>query len=82
MNKLEKALLEENNCLSKFKEVQYQAKRKGLRLGIEKDYSGEYTSWEFFSITLYNTFREPEEWVKNDCLYDGLEEMEEIVKNL
>lgn len=82
MQKYLKKILEDNNCLEKYRKVNYQAKKKGLRISVERDYSGKYETFEYFSITVLNHYGEPEGWTDDSCLYDGLEEMEEIVKNL
>lgn len=80
MNKETKQLVEENNCLELFKEVNKEAKKNDLHLVVYKDYDAEHVAWEFFSIEARTPLDEPEIWVANICLYDGLEEMKKKLK--
>lgn len=82
MNKETRRLVEENNCLEEFRHVDKIAHKEGLHIVIYKDYDAEFTTWEFFSIEARNDLGEPIIWVANSCLYDGLVDMEERIKEL
>lgn len=83
MDKKTRQLVSDNNCTNLFKDVNKFAKDKfGYHLAVYLDYDAEYSGWEFFSIEARDEYDEPEIWVADSCLYDGLITMMDRLKEL